>query len=70
MIEADGTKDKSNLGANAISCRFYCNCKEPKKLLLLTFRLQISKMAVFQATDFPVPMMNILNGGGHTLQTL
>lgn len=30
MIEADGTKDKSKLGANAIPCRFNCNSKSSR----------------------------------------
>jgi len=63
MLELDGTKTKSNLGANAI----------------LAVSLAVSKAAVnyfglplyryiggTNAKTLPVPMMNIINGGSHS----
>ena len=63
MLHADGTKTKSNLGANAI----------------LGASLAIAKAAAYQlgqplykylggpnAKVLPVPMMNIINGGAHS----
>jgi len=62
MIEIDGTKNKSKLGANAI----------------LGISLAVAKAAAMEtdlplyryiggvdANELPVPMMNILNGGAH-----
>ena len=49
MIEADGTKDKSNL-AQMLFLPFLLQLQE-QQLLLLTFRFTDSS-AVFQATDF------------------
>ena len=62
MIEADGTPNKANLGANAILA-----------VSLATARAaaQATNLPVFQyvggvtARTLPVPMMNILNGGEH-----
>ena len=62
MLEADGTPNKANLGANAILA-----------VSLATARAaaQATNLPVFQyvggvtARTLPVPMMNILNGGEH-----
>ena len=62
MLKADGTKDKSNLGANAILAVSIAAAKAAADALgepLYRF------LGGVQATSLPVPMMNILNGGAH-----
>ncbi len=62
MLEADGTKDKSKLGANAILAVSIAAAKAAAashELPLYRFLGGVS------ATKLPVPMMNILNGGAH-----
>ena len=67
LIRADGTKDKSNLGANAIlavsiACaRAAANCL---RLPLYCF------LGGADGRKLPVPMMNIINGGAHAANTL
>ncbi len=66
MIEADGTNNKGKLGANAI----------------LAVSLAVSKAAAYYGMSYytyiggisgntmPIPMMNILNGGAHSKNSL
>ncbi|MBE5924856.1 MAG: phosphopyruvate hydratase [Lachnospiraceae bacterium] len=62
MIKADGTKDKSNLGANAILAVSIATARAAANALdIPLYRF----LGGTQATDLPVPMMNILNGGAH-----
>ncbi len=62
LIEIDGTKNKSKLGANAIL---------GASLAISHAGAQVSKKNLFEylsdnnQTTLPVPMMNILNGGSH-----
>ena len=62
LIEIDGTKNKSKLGANAIL---------GASMAISHAGAQVSKENLFQylsknnQTMLPVPMMNILNGGSH-----
>ena len=67
MIEADGTKDKSSFGANAILAVSLACAKAAaasKGLPLFKFFGGIS------GTTLPLPMMNILNGGEHASNTV
>ena len=67
MIELDGTKNKSSLGANAIlgvSMACARACADALKLPLYRYLGGCGKGTV------PVPMMNILNGGAHADNTL
>ena len=60
MIKADGTSDKSNLGANAILAVSIACCRAAAISLdipLYRFLCGVS------GNRLPVPMMNILNGG-------
>ena len=60
MLELDGTKTKSNLGANAIlgvSMACLKAAAKEKKMPLYKY--------VGEGTTLPVPMMNLLNGGAH-----
>ena len=62
MIEADGTPDKSNLGANAILAVSIAAARAAAiSLDIPLYRF----LGGVQATKLPVPMMNILNGGAH-----
>ncbi len=62
MIEADGTKDKSNLGANAILAVSIATARAAATALgIPLYRF----LGGIQGTKLPVPMMNILNGGAH-----
>ena len=62
MIAADGTKDKSNLGANAILAVSIAACRAAATALDIPLYRFLGGV---QGTKLPVPMMNILNGGAH-----
>ncbi len=62
MIEADESKNKSNLGANAILAVSLANVKAAAKSLKLPLYKYLGGI---YAHRLPVPMMNILNGGAH-----
>lgn len=67
MIDADGTKDKSNLGANAIlAVSIACARAASLSLDIPLYRF----LGGIQGTKLPVPMMNILNGGAHATNTV
>ncbi len=67
MIRADGTKDKSNLGANAIlAVSIACARAAAKSLDLPLHRF----LGGVNGNRLPVPMMNILNGGAHAANTV
>jgi enolase len=62
MIEADGTENKSNMGANAIlACSLACAHAAARASFLPLFRY----IGGVGANRLPVPMMNIINGGRH-----
>ena len=62
MIEADGTKDKSNLGANAILAVSIAAAKAASIALDIPLYRFLGGIS---GNRLPVPMMNILNGGAH-----
>lgn len=67
MIEADGTKDKSKLGANAILAVSIATARAAATSLdIPLYRF----LGGIQGTKLPVPMMNILNGGAHATNTV
>ena len=67
MIEADGTKDKSNLGANAIlAVSIACARAAALSLDIPLYRF----LGGISGNRLPVPMMNILNGGAHATNTV
>ncbi|MCQ2078337.1 MAG: phosphopyruvate hydratase, partial [Bacteroidaceae bacterium] len=67
MIKADGTKDKSKLGANAILAVSIATCRAASiSLGIPLYRL----LGGVQGTNLPVPMMNILNGGAHATNSV
>ena len=67
MIQADGTKDKSNLGANAIlAVSIACARAAAIALDIPLYRF----LGGISGNRLPVPMMNILNGGAHAANTV
>ena len=67
MIEADGTKDKSNLGANAIlAVSIACARAAAAAQDIPLYRF----LGGVNGNRLPVPMMNILNGGAHAANTV
>ncbi|MCH5350394.1 MAG: phosphopyruvate hydratase [Clostridiales bacterium] len=62
MLDADGTDNKSKLGANAILAVSIAAAKAAATALSIPLYRFIGGSA---ATRLPVPMMNILNGGAH-----
>ncbi len=62
MIEADGTKDKSNLGANAILAVSIASARAAANSLGIPLYRFLGGV---NGNRLPVPMMNILNGGAH-----
>ena len=66
MIEADGTKDKSKLGANAIlAVSIACARAAAVSLDIPLYRF----LGGISGNRLPVPMMNIVNGGCHALSS-
>ena len=67
MLALDGTEDKSNLGANAILAVSLAAAKAAaiaQDIPLYRF------LGGANGNRLPVPMMNILNGGAHTANTV
>lgn len=62
MLKADGTKDKSKLGANAILAVSIAAARAAANSLQIPLYRFLGGV---QGTKLPVPMMNILNGGAH-----
>lgn len=62
MIEADGTKDKSKLGANAILAVSIATARAASIALDISLYRFLGGIS---GNRLPVPMMNILNGGAH-----
>ena len=66
MIKADGTKDKSKLGANAILAVSIACCRAASiSLDIPLYRF----LGGASGNRLPVPMMNIINGGCHALSS-
>ena len=67
MIKADGTKDKSKLGANAILAVSIAAARAASiSLDIPLYRF----LGGISGNRLPVPMMNILNGGAHAANTV
>ena len=67
MIELDGTPNKARLGANAILGVSMAVAKAAAAALRMPL---YQYLGGFNATQLPVPMMNILNGGKHADNTV
>jgi enolase len=67
MLKADGTPNKSRLGANAILAVSIASCKAAAESLgIPLYRF----LGGANANVLPVPMMNILNGGAHATNSV
>lgn len=67
MIAADGTEDKSRLGANAVlAVSIACARAAAFSLGIPLYRF----LGGISGNRLPVPMMNILNGGAHAANTV
>ena len=67
MIKAEGTKDKSKLGANAILAVSIAAARAASiSLDIPLYRF----LGGISGNRLPVPMMNILNGGAHAANTV
>ena len=67
MLKADGTKDKSNLGANAILAVSIAAARAAAISLDIPLYRFLGGVS---GNKLPVPMMNILNGGAHAANTV
>jgi enolase len=66
MLEADGTPNKANLGANAILAVSLATARAAAQATSLPLFQYVGGVT---ARTLPVPMMNILNGGEHAAQS-
>ena len=66
MIDADGTDDKSILGANAILAVSIACCRAAAASLGIPLYRFLGGLS---GNRLPVPMMNIINGGAHALSS-
>ena len=67
MLAADGTKDKSKLGANAILAVSSASARAAAQSLNIPLYRFLGGVS---GNRLPVPMMNILNGGAHAANTV
>lgn len=67
MIDADGTKDKSKLGANAILAVSIAAARAASIAIGVPLYRFLGGVI---GNRLPVPMMNILNGGAHAANTV
>lgn len=67
MKRLDGTKEKSRLGANAILAVSIACCHVAAKVCQISLFRYLGGIT---AKTLPVPMMNILNGGAHSKNSI
>ncbi len=67
LIEMDGTKNKSNLGANAILGVSMACARAASDYLAIPLYQYIGGI---RGRELPVPMMNVINGGVHAQNSL
>jgi enolase len=67
MIQADGTADKSKLGANAILAVSIATARAAANAMNVPLYRFLGGIS---GNRLPVPMMNILNGGAHAANTV
>ena len=66
MLELDGTKNKSDLGANAILAVSLATAKANARANKVPFYKYIAYLAGTEdEMSIPMPMMNVMNGGEH-----
>lgn len=67
MIEADGTENKSSLGANAILSVSMATARAAAKALRIPLYRYLGGI---RPSIMPIPMMNVINGGKHAKNAL
>lgn len=65
MLDLDGTKNKSKLGANAILGVSIAVCKAGAAQLGIPLYRHIANLAGHKEIIMPVPAFNVINGGSH-----
>lgn len=66
MIDLDGRKDKSRLGANAILAVSLAVAKAVARAKKIPFYAYVAELAgTTDEMSLPMPMMNVMNGGAH-----
>lgn len=66
MLELDGTKNKTHLGANAILAVSLANAKANARAHRVPFYQYIAEISgTAKEMSLPMPMMNVMNGGAH-----
>lgn len=69
LIDLDGTKNKSNLGANAILAVSLAFAKAMASTNEQPLYLYIASLADTKVISLPTPMINVINGGAHAKGT-
>lgn len=70
MIELDGTDNKSNLGANAILGVSMAVARVASKFLGMPLYQYLGNLYGNKKYSFPVPLVNLINGGRHASTNL
>ncbi len=70
IISADGTKNKSNFGANAILSVSMATCRAGATAKNISLYEHIAELAGTTELVLPVPSFNIINGGRHSKNEL
>lgn len=65
MLEADGTENKSNFGANAILAVSMAACKAGAAAKKVPLYQHIADLQGIEEFILPVPSFNVINGGKH-----
>lgn len=65
LIELDGTENKTKLGANAILGCSIAVARAAAQSLKISLVQHLSTLYGQGQPQFPVPMMNVINGGKH-----
>lgn len=65
MLDADGTDNKSKLGANAILAVSMAVCKAGAASKKIPLYMHIAELAGVNEFVLPVPSFNVINGGSH-----
>ncbi|HXW85980.1 MAG TPA: phosphopyruvate hydratase [Candidatus Bathyarchaeia archaeon] len=65
MIEADGTVDKHNFGANAMLAASIALCRAQSHILGIEPYVFIAHLCQQETVSIPIPCVNVINGGRH-----
>jgi len=65
MVELDGTREKSRLGANAILSVSEAVCRAAARMRKIPLYRYVAELAGITSFKMPMPMFNLINGGKH-----